>query len=180
MPEPFAPTTPVSGPVGDVAADADGEWLCASDALAERGRAVVWDVTLWGRPARAFALRIDGAVVAYLNRCVHVPTEMDWQEGEFLDLDRRWIVCSIHGAHYEPASGRCAAGPCGRGRLTPIATTESAGRVCWYASADIRPLAFDDVDAAGPPLPPTPSPSPAPTDRTTPPAAPVSPDKVSR
>ncbi|MEP7282955.1 MAG: Rieske 2Fe-2S domain-containing protein, partial [Rubrivivax sp.] len=123
-----------------------GEPLCASAALAERGRAVVWDVTLWGRPARAFALRIDGAVVAYLNRCVHVPTEMDWQEGEFLDMDRRWIVCSIHGAHYEPDTGRCAAGPCGRGRLTPIATAERGGQVYWYASADVRPLAFDAVD----------------------------------
>ncbi len=61
--------------------------LCASEALAERGRAWVWDVLEYGRPARAFALRFDGIVVAYLNRCTHVPTEMDWQPGEFLDAD---------------------------------------------------------------------------------------------
>ena len=36
------------------------------------------------QPARAFALRFDGRVVAYLNRCAHVPTEMDWQPGQFL------------------------------------------------------------------------------------------------
>lgn len=120
------------------------EPLCESDALAERGRAVVWDVMQWGRPARAFALRFDGRVVAYLNRCVHVPTEMDWQEGEFLDMDKRWIVCSIHGAHYEPETGQCAAGPCGRGRLTVIETDEREGQVYWYPSADIRPLAFDE------------------------------------
>lgn len=121
--------------------------LCDAGALAERGRAVVWDVLQWGRPARAFALRIDGRVVAYLNRCVHVPTEMDWQEGEFLDMDKRWIVCSIHGAHYEPETGACAAGPCGRGRLTAIETEERGGQVYWYPSADIRPLAFDEPDA---------------------------------
>lgn len=114
--------------------------LCASSALAERGLAYGWEVQQWGRPVRAFALRIDGRVVAYLNRCVHVPTEMDWQPGEFLDMDKRYILCSIHGAHYEPETGRCAAGPCGRGRLTPIETQEHDGQVWWLPSADIRPV----------------------------------------
>ena len=120
------------------------EFLCESTELAERGQALVWDVTQYGQPVRAFAMRFDGRVVAYLNRCVHVPTEMDWQEGQFLDMDRRWIVCSIHGATYEPADGRCVAGPCGKGRLTVIATEECDGRVYWYPSADVRPVAFDE------------------------------------
>ena len=88
--------------------------LCRADELVERGRAHVFDVMQYGVPERAFALRFDGRVVAYLNRCVHVPAEMDWQPGEFLDADRRWIVCSIHGAMYEPASGHCIGGPCAR------------------------------------------------------------------
>ena len=91
--------------------------LCASAELEERGRAVVFDVLLWRQPARAFALRFDGRVVAYLNRCAHVPAELDWQPGEFLDMDRRWIICSIHGATYEPADGYCIAGPRRGGRL---------------------------------------------------------------
>lgn len=119
--------------------------LCESAALAERGKAVVWDVMQWGRPARAFALRIDGRVVGYLNRCVHVPTEMDWQEGEFLDMDRRWILCSIHGAHYDPANGQCVGGPCGRGKLTPVACHEQDGRVWWQPTDDIRPVDFDEA-----------------------------------
>ena len=113
--------------------------LCASAELEERGRAVLFDVLEYGRPVRAFALRFDGEVRAYLNRCVHVPTELDWQPGEFLDAEREFIVCSIHGAHYAPASGRCAGGPCGRGRLTAIAVSESEGEVRWYPSRDIRP-----------------------------------------
>ncbi len=121
--------------------------LCRADELVERGRAMVFDVLLWGQPARAFALRFDGAVVAYINRCQHVPVEMDWQPGEFLDADRRWIVCSIHGATYEPADGRCVGGPCGRGRLMPIATVEHGGMACWYPSRDIRPV----VSAPPPP-----------------------------
>ena len=126
---------------------AERELLCAAEALAERGRAWTWDVEEYGRPARAFALRFDGTVRAYLNRCVHVPTQMDWQEGEFLDMDRRWILCSIHGASYEPADGRCVGGPCGRGRLTPVSVSEESGQVYWYPSRDIRPPRFDDPPA---------------------------------
>ncbi len=130
------------------------EPLCASADLVERGRAWVWDVLEYGRPARAFALRFEGSVVAYMNRCLHVPTEMDWQPGEFLDHDKRYILCSIHGAAYEPRDGRCVGGPCGRGKLTTLALAEEAGQVYWYPSRDIRPVLFDE--------PPPPSPSAAP------------------
>ena len=68
---------------------------------------------------------------------------MDWQPGEFLDADKRWILCSIHGAAYEPADGRCVGGPCGRGRLTPVRVEERDGQVYWYPSRDIRPVPFD-------------------------------------
>jgi nitrite reductase/ring-hydroxylating ferredoxin subunit len=127
--------------------DAAAQPLCRADELAERGRAVVFDVLLWRQPARAFALRFDGRVVAYINRCAHVPTEMDWQPGEFLDAGRRNIVCSIHSATYAPESGRCVGGPCGRGRLIALEVSESDGQVYWYPSRDIAPLAFDEPDA---------------------------------
>ena len=127
--------------------DTAAQPLCRADQLAERGRAVVFDVLLWRQPARAFALRFDGRVVAYINRCAHVPTEMDWQPGEFLDAERRNIVCSIHGATYAPESGRGVGGSCGRGRLMALEVSESDGQVYWYPSRDIAPLAFDEPDA---------------------------------
>lgn len=139
MPEPLAQTPHPPEP------------LCESGALVERGAAWVWDLLQYGKPVRAFALRFDGRVVAYLNRCVHVPTEMDWQEGQFLDMDRRWIVCSIHGASYEPGDGRCVGGPCAGGRLTPIPVEERGGRVYWYPSRDIRPVVFDEPASESPP-----------------------------
>jgi nitrite reductase/ring-hydroxylating ferredoxin subunit len=117
--------------------------LCDSADLAERGLAYVFDVLHYREPAHAFALRFDGRVVAYLNRCAHVPTEMDWQPGEFLDSSKEYILCSIHGAAYEPGSGRCVAGPCGRGKLTVLRVEEREGRVYWYPSRDTRP-AFTD------------------------------------
>ena len=113
--------------------------LCAGDQLAEKGTAFIFDVLHYREPARAFAMRFDGQVVAYLNRCLHVPTEMDWQPGEFLDSAREFIICSIHGATYEPQSGRCVGGPCGRGKLTSLQVVERDGQVYWYPSRDTQP-----------------------------------------
>jgi nitrite reductase/ring-hydroxylating ferredoxin subunit len=113
--------------------------VCAGAALEEAGLAHVFDVLLWGTPARAFALRFEGRVVAYMNRCAHVPTEMDWQPGRFLDLDRRFILCQVHGAVYEPTTGRCIAGPCAGGRLMALDVVERDGQVYWYPSPDIKP-----------------------------------------
>jgi nitrite reductase/ring-hydroxylating ferredoxin subunit len=142
----MAETLPQGGPPnagqGD-AGPAEPQPICASSELAERGRGVVFDILERGRPARGFVLRIDGAVVGYLNRCAHVPAEMDWQEGQFLDAEGRYIVCSIHGATYEPATGRCAGGPCGRGRLEALRVAESDGEVCWYPDERFRPVSFD-------------------------------------
>lgn len=113
--------------------------VCASGELTERGRGVLFDVVHDGRPVRAFVLRHDGRVVGYLNRCQHVPAEMDWLPGEFLDDERESILCSIHGATYRPDDGRCTGGPCGRARLTAVQVGEQAGEVCWYPSDAIRP-----------------------------------------
>jgi nitrite reductase/ring-hydroxylating ferredoxin subunit len=124
------------------------QFLCRSEELVERGRGVAFDVMLWRQPARGFALRIDGKPVAYINRCAHVPTELDWNPGDFLDAERLTIVCAVHGARYSPSSGQCLGGPCGRAGLMPIAVTESDGQVSWYPSRDIAPVRFDDEAAA--------------------------------
>jgi len=119
--------------------------LCDSAALEDKGRAIVFDVLHYREPARAFALRFEGRVVAYLNRCVHVPTELDWNPGEFLDGGKAFILCSLHGAAYEPRSGRCIGGPCGQGRLTVIPAEERDGAVWWLPTPATRPV------PAGPP-----------------------------
>ena len=130
------------------AADAGARRVCASSDLAERGRAVLFDVIHYRERMRAFALRFDGRVVAYLNRCAHVPVEMDWRSGDFLDRDRQFIICSIHGATYMPRSGRCAGGPCGRGALVALRVEEIDGQVCWYPSRVIRAVESDAASGA--------------------------------
>lgn len=116
--------------------------LCEARELVDGGRAFVFDVLDRGQPTSAFVLRVQGEVVGYLNRCAHVPAPMDWQPGEFLDAERRFIVCSIHGATYEPADGRCVGGPCGGGRLTALQVRQEGEQVYWYPSTTIEPVPF--------------------------------------
>jgi nitrite reductase/ring-hydroxylating ferredoxin subunit len=116
------------------------QWLCESASLQECSGSVLFEVMEFGRVAPAFAVRFDNQAVAYLNRCAHVPAELDWQPGEFWDQDKRFIICSVHGALYEPSDGRCIGGPCTGRRLLPIALKEEGGQVYWYPSDQFQPV----------------------------------------
>src|SRR5215510_1153148 len=97
--------------------------LCNAADLVEGGRAVPFDVVHAGQTCRAFAVRFEGAVHAYLNRCSHVAMELDFQPDRFFDDSGQWLLCATHGAVYQPDTGECAGGPC-RGGLVKIAMSE--------------------------------------------------------
>lgn len=59
-----------------------------------------------------FAIKYQAQVYAYENRCPHLGTQLDWLPGEFMDEQRRYIICATHGALFEPATGKCVLGPC--------------------------------------------------------------------
>jgi nitrite reductase/ring-hydroxylating ferredoxin subunit len=84
-------------------------------ALADGGEGIRFTVRAASGPIAAFAIRYRGAVHAYVNTCAHEQAELDWLPGAFFDADGEKLVCSLHGARYEPRTGRCAGGPC-RGR----------------------------------------------------------------
>jgi nitrite reductase/ring-hydroxylating ferredoxin subunit len=115
-------------------------FLCKADDLWERGRGIRFDVMTPGGAESAFAVRYEGVARAYLNRCMHLPQEMDWNSGEFFDDECEYIVCASHGALYRPQDGVCVSGPCRGASLIPIAVEESAGGVFWLASGRARPL----------------------------------------
>lgn len=110
--------------------------ICAAADLEEGGRGVRFLVDRYGRPEPAFAVRFRGEVRAYLNRCAHVPVTLDWQEGEFFDSDKRYLICATHGAIYEPVSGFCVLGPCRGQRLVPLRVEEQNGQVFWLSWDD--------------------------------------------
>lgn len=115
--------------------------LCNGRDLVDGGTAVPFDLLHAGQSCRAFAIRFKGQVHAYLNRCSHVAMEMDWQPNRFFDDSGQWLLCSTHGAAYEPASGACQGGPC-RGGLVKVPLVERDGVVFWQAQYPFQPLAF--------------------------------------
>ncbi|MGQ9725420.1 MAG: Rieske (2Fe-2S) protein [Tepidimonas sp.] len=121
----------------------DWPWhpLCQATDLVDAGEAVPFDVRYRGQACRAFAIRYQGQVRAYLNRCSHVAMEMDWMPNRFFDLTGHFLVCGAHGALYEPHTGRCVGGPC-RGPLVAIGVCERDGVVFWQSKYDLQPLVF--------------------------------------
>jgi nitrite reductase/ring-hydroxylating ferredoxin subunit len=60
----------------------------------------------------AFLINDRGSFHAYINRCRHMPTPLDFVRDEFLSDDGRFLRCYTHGALYEFATGLCIDGPC--------------------------------------------------------------------
>ena len=114
-------------------------FLCAAEDVAEGGKGVRFAVTAGGQDGTGFVVRYDGKPYAYLNRCAHVPIELDWAKGEFFESSGLYLMCSTHGAIYTPETGYCAGGPCKGGRLRPIAVIERAGLLYWQPDEYVRP-----------------------------------------
>ena len=115
--------------------------LCSSADLVDSGLAVPFDVVYAGATCRAFAVRFDGQVHAYLNRCSHVAMELDYQPDRFFDETGRWLMCATHGAYYAPDTGACQGGPC-RGGLIKIPVSEHDGVVHWHTAYNLKPVEF--------------------------------------
>lgn len=120
--------------------DADAILVCAADAVLEGGRGVRFPVSAGGEDGTGFVVRYGGQVYGYLNRCAHVPIELDWAEGEFFESSGLYLMCSTHGAIYVPESGFCAGGPCKGGRLRPIAVAEREQNIYWQPDDYVRPV----------------------------------------
>ncbi len=115
--------------------------LCSSADLVNGGDAVPFDVVYGGQTCRAFVIRYQGRVSAFLNRCSHVAMEMDFQPNRFFDDTGQWLLCATHGAVYRPDTGQCVEGPC-RGGLIRITLSEHDGVVYWHSDFNLQPLAF--------------------------------------
>lgn len=105
--------------------------VCASSDLSEGGMGFRFKVLYNGEETSAFVVRVDNEVRSFLNRCSHVPVEMDWNYGEFLDDSGRIIVCATHGASYDATDGQCLGGPCSGNPLVRLAVSERDGEVYW-------------------------------------------------
>jgi nitrite reductase/ring-hydroxylating ferredoxin subunit len=107
----------------------DERLICPSAALAAAGDGVRFTLTMAAQSFPVFVIRFEGAVRAYLNRCAHMPMELDWKRGRFFDGEGRLLLCSTHGAAYDPMNGACRGGPCDGGGLYRLPVIERDGSV---------------------------------------------------
>ena len=98
--------------------------LCALDDIPEDG-AKGFELDT----ASLFAVRRDGQVYLYRNRCPHRGVELNWLEDQFLDMDGQLIQCAMHGALFLIESGECVAGPCLGQALEPVPFAVVDGRI---------------------------------------------------
>lgn len=117
--------------------------VCASRELVDGGHGVRLAARYLDGDAVVFFVRYDGRAYGYLNRCAHVPMELDWVEGQFFESSGLYLMCATHGAIYAPDTGRCVGGPCRGARLRPVEVEEREtpdGRtIFWLPDGDLQP-----------------------------------------
>ncbi len=114
------------------------EVVCETQRLQNGAAGVRFAVRIQGDVRPAFAVRYENRVYAYVNECAHRSVQLDWNEGDFFDMEGRFLVCATHGARYYPETGACAGGPCNGRGLTALPVEETDGAVRLMASDEIE------------------------------------------
>jgi len=77
----------------------------------------------------AFVVRSTEGVASFVNQCAHLALELDWSPGEFFDSDGQNLICSTHGALYDPVTGACVGGACRGNPLQVLRISEADGSI---------------------------------------------------
>jgi nitrite reductase/ring-hydroxylating ferredoxin subunit len=99
-----------------------GTWQTEAARIAP-GHSATFRLARGPRTIEAFVVNHGGAYHAWVNRCPHAGTPLDTWPNEFFSEDGRHLVCSTHGAVFDPATGVCVEGPCPGARLEPLSVT---------------------------------------------------------
>ncbi len=76
-----------------------------------------------------FVVHQDGMFYAYYNKCPHTGATLEWQQDQFLDLDKALIQCATHDALFMIDSGKCITGPCSGDSLQSLPLTIEAEQI---------------------------------------------------
>lgn len=73
----------------------------------------------------------------YINACPHLGVALDWAPNRFLSTDGKYIVCSMHGATFDIATGHCLQGPCAGDQLEVVPFEIADGEIMVDAKAGL-------------------------------------------
>ena len=93
--------------------------LCKTSDIEDPG-SKGFDIKIKRKIQSIFVVHKDGEFFAYYNQCPHTGANLEWQEDQFLDLDKTLIQCATHDALFMINSGKCIAGPCHGDELQAI------------------------------------------------------------
>ncbi len=85
--------------------------LCSIDAIPD-GDARGFAVEGPQLAQRLLVARRGERVYGYVNLCPHALSRLDFEPGEFMDDDGRYLYCGVHGAQFGLEDGNCVSGPC--------------------------------------------------------------------
>lgn len=80
-------------------------------------------------PLRGFVVRSGSLVHAYANHCPHAGFPLDTVPGRFFAPGTSLLLCGMHGALFDMASGQCVSGPCSGLSLRPLSVRVERGYV---------------------------------------------------
>lgn len=85
--------------------------LCSLEDIPDPGSAG-FDVDFNGQTLRVMVIRQGTNIHIYENSCPHRRLPLDFKEGQFLDAEHKFILCSNHVALFQIEDGVCIEGPC--------------------------------------------------------------------
>ena len=110
-------------------------YLCKIESLRDPG---TQNVVLGEAPDELDIVIVQtaGTRHAYINSCPHEHIPLETFPNHFLTEDKKYLLCSGHGARFTLATGECVSGPCFARSLTRLPIEERDGAI--YL-ADTRP-----------------------------------------
>jgi nitrite reductase/ring-hydroxylating ferredoxin subunit len=103
--------------------------LCALTDLPKHGAKGPFRLVIGAQVEAVFVVRQGQTVTAFIDRCPHVGAPLEMEPDHFLDLSKTEILCSMHGARFDPATGLCRLGPCKGRSLTSVPILLQGGMV---------------------------------------------------
>lgn len=84
-----------------------------------------------------FVVRRGNNFRAWEDSCPHAFAPLEMEPDHFLDLTGTYVLCTMHGAHFDMMDGGCVMGPCKGRRLTAVPIRVENGRIVAPPTSDL-------------------------------------------